>query len=488
MILPACEDRIHQAASLRDVASDYISFRRYGKDERGPCPIHGGTHNNFCYYAATDSGFCHQCKTYVSGAADFLMKLQGLTYPQALRRLAERYGIEIEETYQTAEAQAEADRKKSMLEVYDVACEWYEQQLWDASATTDDSAIVREYLHKRGLNDQTIRTFRLGCSPRDAHALGRHLLAQGYTQDLLTESHLLYASQDSRLFDKYHGRLVFPLCDNYGRCIGFTGRTLSQDPEDAKYINSRESLLFQKRYTLYGLHIARAAMARAGHVYLVEGLTDVMMMHQCGIYNVVASQGTAICAEQIAMIKKICPKVTVVLDGDQAGITATKRALALLLEAGLVCEVVTLPDGEDPASYGVTCGADALRKTVAQGIDFVQWLWDGVQDKASVEARVQCVKQVAAWISKVKDVVYREEYVRHACAVLEVDQSVLKDAISSSADATGSSRAPRGRPGASKQSARKASRRQWRDDETENRPIKPLQLDLGKILTGSTYD
>lgn len=456
MISDETKDHIYRVASLGDLLPERIPLRRYGKDLRGPCCFHNGKHDNLCYYAATDTAFCHQCKEHVKGPVDFLMKADGLSYPEALRALANRYHIEVIEVHPSAEAEAEAARKKSYQEAYGVVSSWYQQQLFAGDAAGD---AVLEYLHKRGFTDETIRSFQLGFSPRDSRVLGKHLLDEGYTEELLLDSHLLLKDKHGMLWDKYHGRLIFSLHDHYGHCIGYSGRNLVKGSDAAKYINSRESMLFQKRHTLYGYAMARAAIVKAQHCYLVEGFTDAMMMHQCGISHVVASQGTTVTPEQARMIRKLCTRVTLLLDGDAAGHTAVERVLSPLLEAGCICEVVTLPDGEDPASYGLKYGAASLQSVVGQRVDFVQWLWDRVEDKSSVTQRATCVKQVTGLIAKVQDTVYRKEYEKQAVEVMGVDIETASDKQSAS----------------SHQGYRKRKKAsQWR-------AIRPLRMELGKL-------
>lgn len=483
MISDQTVDEIFRVAFLEDLLNERVTFRsNAGGKKRCKCPVHGGDNPTaFCYDPSTDSAHCFTRGEHFHNAVDFLMKADGLSYVDALRTLAKRYNIEIVETYPSAEAQAEAARKKSHQALYTVASEWYQQQLF---AGDTDGDKVLEYLHKRGLTDETIRTFQLGFSPRDSHALGQHLLAQGYSEEMLTASLLLFPGKDNTLYDKFHGRLVFTLQDSYGQCVGFSGRNLSKRTDGSKYENSRESALYQKRHTLYGYHIARAAIAKRRFCYLVEGFTDAMMMHQCGIPNVVASQGTAVTAEQARMIRKLCTRVVILLDGDEAGTLAAERAISPLLEAGCLCEVVSLPDGEDPCSYGLQYGAESLGAAVSCGVDFVRWLWDRVKDVASVEVRGLCVKKIAGLIGKVQDVVYRGEYLRVAKEVIGNEVEVIdgggskggRDSRRVSGDGAGYRRGG-ARYGGFRHGGKNRYGR-WKD-ETEWRAMRRLRLELG---------
>jgi DNA primase len=327
------------------------------------------------------------------------MELEKVNYPEALRMLARRYNIEVEEKAPTPEEIAASTAKESLGNVVAWAQKWFTEQMQQTDA---GKAIGRSYFVERGFRDDVLDTFLIGYSPDSWDAMAQAGQAAGYPAEKLVEAGLCKQRDDGSLWDFFKGRVMFPIRDVTGRVIGFGGRTLSTEKKVAKYFNSPESLLYNKSKVLYGMHLAKPAIVKEERCFLVEGYTDVMAMHQAGVENVVASSGTALTTGQIHLIRRFTKNVTVIFDGDAAGIRASLRGIDMLLAEGMAVKVVLLPDGDDPDTYAKKVGSDALHDAIHKDAqDFLQFKAKLLSDEAGTDPlkRADMIRSVVSSIA-----------------------------------------------------------------------------------------
>ena len=347
MIDRATIQRILDAANIVDVVGEFVTLKKAGVNYKGLCPFHNEKTPSFIVSPSKQLCKCFSCGK-GGGVVQFVMEHEQMTYPEALRWLARRYGIEIKERELTDDERRAASIRESMFALNAWAAEYYEHQLHD---DVDGVAYGMAYLRSRGFRDDIIRKFRLGFSPINREAIVTAATARGFSREMLEKTGICYPTDDGRLIDRYHGRVIFPVHTVSGSIVAFGGRILSSDKKLAKYVNSPESEIYSKSRELYGLFLAKHAIAKADCCYLVEGYTDVISMHQCGIENVVASSGTSLTEGQIRLLHRFTSNITVLYDGDAAGIKASLRGIDMLLSEGLNVKVLLLPDGEDPDSF-----------------------------------------------------------------------------------------------------------------------------------------
>lgn len=431
MIPQETVQKILDTARVEEVIGDFVTLRRRGADLWACCPFHGEKTPSFHVIPAKGQYYCFGCHKGGS-AVGFIMDYEHLSYVEALRYLARKYNIEIVEKEETAEDIANRQRNESLLLVSEYAGNFFREQL----RTDEGRAVGLEYFHSRGLEDATIGKYGLGWAPSSRHALTDAAKAAGYKDEYLLETGLCAAyDSDNRLHDRFYDRVVFPIHSMSGRVIAFGARTLKSKEEGkpyAKYVNSKESDIYVKNKSLYGIWFAKNEMARKDKCYLVEGYLDVLSMHQLGITNVVASSGTALTEGQIGLIKRFTQNVTIMYDGDSAGIHAALRGIDMFLREGMNVKVVLIPDGDDPDSYSRKHSLAEVEEFLAAAeMDFVDFkssllLKDTARDPLK---RAEVINDIADTIADIPDAVKRSVYVDFLSDKFEIRRDILDERI-----------------------------------------------------------
>lgn len=431
MIPQETVQKILDTARVEEVIGDFVTLRRRGADLWACCPFHGEKTPSFHVIPAKGQYYCFGCHKGGS-AVGFIMDYEHLSYVEALRYLARKYNIEIVEKEETAEDIANRQRNESLLLVSEYAGKFFKEQLH----TDEGRSVGLEYFHSRGLEDATIEKYGLGWAPSSRHALTDAAKAAGYKDEYLLETGLCATyDSDNRLHDRFYDRVVFPIHSLSGRVIAFGARTLKSKEEGkpyAKYVNSKESDIYVKNKSLYGIWFAKNEMARKDKCYLVEGYLDVLSMHQLGITNVVASSGTALTEGQIGLIKRFTQNVTIMYDGDSAGIHAALRGIDMFLREGMNVKVVLIPDGDDPDSYSRKHSLAEVEEFLAAAeMDFVDFkssllLKDTARDPLK---RAEVINDIADTIADIPDAVKRSVYVDFLSDKFEIRRDILDERI-----------------------------------------------------------
>ena len=431
MIPQETVQKILDTARVEEVIGDFVTLRRRGADLWACCPFHGEKTPSFYVIPSKGQYYCFGCHKGGS-AIGFVMDYEHLSYVEALRYLARKYNIEIVEKEETAEDIANRQRNESLLLVSEYAGKFFKEQLH----TDEGRSVGLEYFHSRGLEDATIEKYGLGWAPSSRHALTDAAKAAGYKDEYLLETGLCAAyDSDNRLHDRFYDRVVFPIHSMSGRVIAFGARTLKSKEEGkpyAKYVNSKESDIYVKNKSLYGIWFAKNEMARKDKCYLVEGYLDVLSMHQLGITNVVASSGTALTEGQIGLIKRFTQNVTIMYDGDSAGIHAALRGIDMFLREGMNVKVVLIPDGDDPDSYSRKHSLAEVEEFLAAAeMDFVDFkssllLKDTARDPLK---RAEVINDIADTIADIPDAVKRSVYVDFLSDKFEIRRDILDERI-----------------------------------------------------------
>lgn len=432
MIPQETVQKILDTARVEEVIGDFVTLRRRGADLWACCPFHGEKTPSFHVIPSKGQYYCFGCHKGGS-AVGFIMDYEHLSYVEALRYLARKYNIEVVEKEETAEDIANRQRNESLLLVSEYAGKFFKEQLH----TDEGRSVGLEYFHSRGLEDATIEKYGLGWAPSSRHALTDAAKAAGYKDEYLLETGLCAAyDSDNRLHDRFYDRVVFPIHSMSGRVIAFGARTLKSKEEGkpyAKYVNSKESDIYVKNKSLYGIWFAKNEMARKDKCYLVEGYLDVLSMHQLGITNVVASSGTALTEGQIGLIKRFTQNVTIMYDGDSAGIHAALRGIDMFLREGMNVKVVLIPDGDDPDSYSRKHSLAEVEEFLAAAeMDFVDFkssllLKDTARDPLK---RAEVINDIADTIADIPDAVKRSVYVDFLSDKFEIRRDILDERIS----------------------------------------------------------
>lgn len=409
-------EKIKDAANIVDVVSEFVTLRKSGANYKGLCPFHNERTPSF--YVSPARGICHCFGCGKGGTPiSFVMEHEQMTYPEALRWLAGKYHIEIEERELTDEEKEEQSRRESMFIVNEWACNYFEQLLHHHA---DGEAIGMNYLRSRGFRDDIIRKFRLGYDLNDRFALANTALQQGYKEDFLVATGICYKTDRGELIDRYAGRVVFPWIGISGKVVGFTARVLDSRTKgvNQKYVNSPASDVYHKDRELYGIWQAKKAIAKEDRVYMVEGQADVIAMHQCGIENVVANSGTALSFHQIQTLHRFTSNITLIYDNDAAGIHAAIKGTDMLLSEGMNLRVLLLPEGKDPDEFAREHSAEAFRAYIEQHQkDFIRFKADLLlKDLTDPAGRAEAIGSIVESISMVRDQILRDTYI-HDCAL-----------------------------------------------------------------------
>ncbi len=423
MISKATIDTVFETARVEEVIGDFVQLKRAGSNFKGLSPFSDERSPSFMV-----SPVKQIWKDFSSGkggnAVAFLMEHEHFTYPEAIRYLAKKYNIEIEETIQTDEEKINTDVRESMYLVSEFAKDYFHNTLLHSE---EGKAIGLSYFKERGFTSETINKFSLGYSPETWDAFTKEALGKGYKLAFL-ESTGLTIPKDDRPFDRFKGRVMFPIQSMSGRVLGFGGRILANDKKAAKYLNSPESDIYHKSKVLYGIFQAKQAIAKQNNCYLVEGYTDVIQFNQAGIENVVASSGTALTPDQIRLINRLTKNITVLFDGDAAGLRASIRGIDLILEEGMNVKVCAFPDGEDPDSFAKKTPYEELVLFLENNSkDFIQFKASLLMDEAKNDPikKADLIRDMVGSISKIPDRIQREIYIQECSRIMDISEQVL---------------------------------------------------------------
>lgn len=423
MIDQSTIQKIFDAADIYEVVSDFVSLKKRGVNYVGCCPFHNEKTGSFTVSPAKGIYKCFGCGK-GGNAVNFIMEHEQLSYVEALRWLAAKYNIIIEEKELSEHEKQEKSERESMLIVTNYAEEFFVDQLLN---TDEGKSVGLGYFRRRGLDEQTIEKFGLGYCPEAWDGFTKAALEKGYKKDFLVKTGLTIES-DRGLFDRFRARVMFPIRDLAGKIIAFGGRIMTNDKKSAKYLNSPESEIYHKSRTLYGIFFAKKSIVQHNRCYLVEGYLDVISFHQKGIENTVASSGTSLTIEQIRLIRRLTPNVTIIYDGDAAGVKASLRGIDLVLEEGLNVRVVSLPEGEDPDSYAQAHSAEeVLEYITAHETDFIHFKTQLLLQQAGNDPieRAKLITDIVKSISLIPDNITRSVYVQETANQLKVEEKVL---------------------------------------------------------------
>jgi DNA primase len=421
-------DKVFETARVEEVIGDFVQLKRAGSNYKGLSPFSDERSPSFMV-----SPVKQIWKDFSSGkggsVVTFLMEHEHFTYPEAIRFLANKYNIEIEETEVSQEDKIEANEKESMYLVSEFAKTYFQDTLLN---TEEGKAIGLSYFKERGFTNETIAKFGLGYSPETWDAFTKEALSKGYQLEFLEKVGLTITREDGKHFDRFKGRVMFPIQSLSGRNLGFGGRILTNDKKAAKYLNSPESEIYYKSKVLYGIFHAKQAIAKQNNCYLVEGYTDVIQMHQAGIENVVASSGTALTPDQIRLINRLTKNITVLFDGDAAGLRASIRGIDLILEEGMNVKVCSFPDGDDPDSFARKNSYDDLVFYLENNAkDFIQFKASLLMNEAQNDPikKADLIRDMVVSISKIPDRIKREVYIQECARIMDISEQVLQNTL-----------------------------------------------------------
>ncbi|NRB84246.1 MAG: DNA primase [Winogradskyella sp.] len=415
--------QVFEIARVEEVIGDFVQLKKAGSNFKGLSPFSEERTPSFMV-----SPVKQIWKDFSSGkggnAVTFLMEHEHFTYPEAIRYLAKKYNIEIEETERTDEEKAQADARESLYLVSEYANTYFQKIL---HKTDQGKAIGLSYFKERGFTEETIEKFQLGYSLDEWQAFTDEALGKGYQIEFLEQTGLTIVKEEKR-FDRFKGRVMFPIHSMSGRVLGFGGRILTNDKKAAKYLNSPESEIYHKSKVLYGLYFAKQTIAKEDNCYLVEGYTDVIQFYQTGVKNVVSSSGTALTSEQIRLINRLTKNITVLFDGDAAGIRASIRGIDLILEQGMNVKVCSFPDGEDPDSFAKSNTLEELTSYLNENAkDFIQFKASLLVKEANNDPikKAETIREIVNSIAKIPDAIKREIYIRECASIMDISENVL---------------------------------------------------------------
>ncbi len=427
MISKSSIDTVFETARVEEVIGDFVQLKRAGSNFKGLSPFSDERSPSFMV-----SPVKQIWKDFSSGkggnAVAFLMEHEHFTYPEAIRYLARKYNIELEETEQTQEEKANTDVRESMFLVSEFAKSYFQDTLLNSE---EGKAIGYSYFKERGFTNETIKKFSLGYSPEQWDAFSKEALGKGFQLEFLESTGLTIVKED-KLIDRFRGRVMFPIQSMSGRTLGFGGRILTNDKKAAKYLNSTESEIYHKSKVLYGIYHAKQAIAKQNNCFLVEGYTDVIQFHQAGIENVVASSGTALTPDQIRLVNRLTKNITVLYDGDAAGLRASIRGIDLILEEGMNVRVCTFPEGEDPDSFAKkTSYEDLILYLEDNAKDFIQFKASLLMNEAKNDPikKAELIRDMVTSISKIPDRIKREIYIQECSRIMDISEQVLLNTL-----------------------------------------------------------
>ena len=427
MITKSTIDQVYETARVEEVIGDFVALKKSGSNFKGLSPFSQERTPSFMV-----SPVKQIWKDFSSGKGGnvvaFLMEHERFSYPEAIRYLAKKYNIEIEETQQTDEEKAKRDARESMFLVTEFAANYFKDKLWESPS---GKAIGKTYFEERGFTEATIKNFDLGYALEEKDAFSKEALKQGYQLEFLEKTGLTIVNDDRKI-DRFRGRVLFPIKSMSGRVVGFGGRILGDNKKTAKYLNSPESDIYHKSKVLYGLYESKQAIAREDCCYLVEGYTDVIQMHQRGIENIVSSSGTALTQEQIRLIQRLTQNIVVLFDGDAAGLRAALRGIDMILSQGMNVKVCSFPEGEDPDSFAKSHTLEEIQAFFTENAkDFIQFKASLLMAEAKNDPvkKAATIKDMVESISKIPDAIQREVYVQSCASIMEISEDVLFSAL-----------------------------------------------------------
>ena len=428
MISKSTVDLVFETARLEEVIGDFVQLNKSGSNFKGLSPFSNEKTPSFMVSPAKQIW-----KDFSSGkggnVVSFLMEHEHFTFPEAIKFLAKKYNIEVEETQQTNEQKEAASLRESMYAVTDYAQSFFSKML---NESQEGKNIGLAYFQERGFTAESIDKFHLGYSPDQWDALTKAALNAGFQEEFLISSGLTI-QKGEKLFDRFKGRVMFPIHSMSGRVMGFGGRILKQDKQSAKYVNSPESEVYQKSKVLYGLYQAKQHIAKESNCYLVEGYTDVIQMHQAGIQNVVSSSGTALTSDQVRLVRRLTNTITLLFDGDAAGLRAAMRGVDIILEAGMQVSICTFPEGEDPDSFVRNHQLTEVKQFLENNtVDFIQFKAKLLAEEGKNEPirKAETIREIVQSISIIPDAIRREVYIQSCASLMNISEDVLFSTLS----------------------------------------------------------
>ena len=420
-------DVIFETARIDEVVGDFVHLKKRGVNMLGNCPFHDEKTPSFTVSPAKGIYKCFGCGK-GGNSVNFVMDHEHFSYPEALKYLANKYNIFIEEQERTPEQEEAANDRESMYIVSNIANEYFQDQLFNDN---EGRAIGLSYFKERGFREDTLKKFQLGYSPEKSDAFSEHALKEGYKIEFLEKTGLTIP-KESRNYDRFRGRVMFPIHSLSGRVLGFGGRILKSNVKAAKYLNSPESEIYSKSKVLYGMYQSKNSIVKKDRCLLVEGYTDVISMHQSGMENVVASSGTSLTVEQIKLVKRFTNNITLLFDGDAAGLKAALRGVNLILQEGMNVKVLTFPDGDDPDSYAKKVSSEELEHYIStQAKDFIEFKCSLLLEEAKEDPvkRAELIKDIAATVALIPDTISRTVYAQSSSRILGIDEQLIISSI-----------------------------------------------------------
>ncbi len=443
-------DKIMDTARIEEVVGDFVHLKKRGTSLIGNCPFHGEKTPSFHVSVTKGIYKCFGCGK-GGDSVRFIMEHEKYSYPEALKFLAQKYNIEVEETVETVQDVEAQNARESLYIVSQFAANYFEEQLWNGE---EGRAIGLSYFKERGFREDIVKKFNLGYSPDVWDALTQNAIKNKHAEEYLEKTGLAIRNDKGQLFDRFRGRVMFPIHNFTGRVIGFGGRTLKTDKKVAKYVNSPESDIYHKSNVLYGLFQAKKAIRDLDNCYLVEGYADVLAVHQAHIENVVASSGTSLTIEQIRLIGRFTQNVTILYDGDAAGIKASLRGLDMILEEGLNVKVVSFPEGDDPDSYMHKVGAGEFKNYIENNRkDFILYKANILLAEAGNDPikRAGIIRDIVESIAKIPDNIKASVFIRECSSLLAIEERILLSELNTMRAAKLKKGTPQGRPQAQQQ-------------------------------------